>query len=336
MSVAGLPKACVVGAGAIGIYLGAHLADGHAQVSVLARGSTLDAIRRRGLVLESGGRRLETKVTASAEASDLGVQDLVIVAVKSPSLAHVAPLIAPLVGSETLILPVLNGIPWWFPLESGGDENSIRLRSVDPDGVIARSIPMKNTVGSVVYPSCSSPEPGVSRHASGSRLVFGEVYGGTSDRVGRLVAHFRQTGLGAEQTGDIRSEVWQKLLGNACYNPVSLLTGSTTDKLIDDPAVHSLFHAMMQEILAVGSAIGIHLDIKPSERIAITRKLGSVKTSMLQDVEAGRAVELEGILGGLIETAGYCGVRIPSCEVVYALARMRASVLGLLPASSGG
>jgi len=292
-------------------------------------------IRRRGLVLETGGRRLERMVGSSADASDFGPQDVVIVAVKAPSLASVAPMIAPLIGPRTLILPVLNGIPWWFALEAGSRAGGNHLRSLDPQGVIAASIPESNTVGSVVYPSCSSPEPGTSIHASGSRLVFGEVRGGTSARVGALVALLQKAGLGAEQSSDIRAEVWQKLLGNACFNPVSLLTGSPTDRLIDDPGIYALFHAMMTETLAVGTAIGIHLSIKPSERMAVTRKLGSVKTSMLQDVEAGRAVELEGILGALIETAGVCGVRIPSCEVVYALARMRASVLGLLPPPAG-
>jgi 2-dehydropantoate 2-reductase len=334
--VAALPRVCVVGAGAIGVYLAAHLADGHAQVNALARGATLDAIRRRGLVLESGGRRREMRVDASDQASDFGRQDIVIIAVKSPSLAGAVPLVGPLIGPETLILPVLNGIPWWFPLGSGSEGTSGALRSLDPHGVIAGAIPAPNTIGSVVYPSCSSPEPGVSRHASGSRLVFGEIRGGTSDRVTRLVALLQGAGLGAEQSSDIRAEVWQKLLGNACFNPVSLLTGAPTDRLIDDPGIHALFHAMMTETLAVGAAIGIHLSIKPSERMALTRKLGSVKTSMLQDVEAGRAVELEGILGALIETARVCGVRIPSCEVVYALARMRAGMLGLLPAPMGG
>lgn len=335
MSMSSFPKVCIVGAGAIGVYFAGHLAQGHAEVSVMARGRALEAIRQRGIALEIGGRRLVSPVAASADASELGHQEIVIVTVKAPSLAGVAPLIRPLVGPGTVILPVLNGIPWWFPLRRGATGVGARLRTTDPDGAIAQAIPAANTVGSVVYPSCSSPEPGMSVHASGSRLVFGEIGGGTSDRVGGLVALLRQSGLGAEQSDDIRAEVWQKLLGNACFNPVSLLTGSTTDKLIDDPGIHALFTSMMTETLAVGAAIGINLAIKPAERIAFSRKLGSVKTSMLQDVEAGKAVELDGILGALLEAATQCGVRIPSCELVYSLARRRAEVLGLLPARQG-
>ncbi|HEU0203413.1 MAG TPA: 2-dehydropantoate 2-reductase [Burkholderiaceae bacterium] len=327
------PRVCVIGAGAIGGFFGARLANGHVEVSVVARGHTLEALRTRGWVLESGGERIVAPVRAVADARELGPQDIVIIAVKAYALTDIAPLVAPLLGPSTIVVPALNGLPWWFTL-GGPLPISERLRSVDPQGIIEASIPTPVVIGAVVYPACSSPEPGFSKHNSGSKVVFGEINtrAGTkpSARLGSLIALLKSAGFDAEASTDIRAEVWKKLLGNACFNPVSLITGTATDRLIDDPNIYTLFTMMMNETLAVGRALGLDVAIAPADRIALTRKLGNVKTSMLQDAEAGRPVELDAILGAINEIAEKLGIAIPANRIVYGLAQMRAKTFGLL------
>jgi 2-dehydropantoate 2-reductase len=322
-------RICVVGAGAIGGYFAASLARAGNDVSIVARGKALEAIRRNGLRFESAGERYSAEVRTSEHAADLGPQDVVFVSVKAPALASAARQVPPLLGDGTIVVATQNGLPWWFFLAGGAALSGRRLRTVDPEGLVEASIPLARVVGAVVFPSCSCPEPGLVRHASGSRLVFGEPSGGESARVGSLVRLLQDAGLAAEESGAIRREYWLKLLGNACWNPVSLLVGTSTDALIDDAPLRPLFTGMMEEIIALGRTIGIETGIRPAERIALTRKLGSVKTSMLQDVEAGRAVEVDAISGVLVETAEAAGFPAPLLGAVYALARKRASVLGL-------
>lgn len=337
MNTANKPRVCVIGAGAIGGFFGARLAQGHADVSVVARGATLEALQQNGWVLESGGARTAAPVRAVTDTRDLGPQDIVLIAVKAYALADVAHMVRPLLGPGSIVVPAVNGVPWWFRTQrSGAGEGSVErpLSSLDPQGIIAAAIPRETIVGAVVYPACSSPSPGVVRHASGSRVVFGEIDGvaGTpiSARANDLVSVLKSAGFDAEASADIRSEVWTKLLGNACFNPVSLLTGSATDLLIDDTDVYQLFNAMMNETLAVGHAAGLDVRIRAEDRIGVTRKLGRVKTSMLQDAEAGRPVEIDAILGAVNEMARILGVRTPANDAVYALARMRAQTFGLL------
>ena len=322
-------RVCVVGAGAIGGFFAARLAHAGYGVSLLARGKTLEAIRRHGLRFESGSERYAVEVRASERAGDLGPQDVVFVSVKAPALAEAAKLVPALLEADTIVVPTQNGLPWWFFLPGGAALSGRRLRTVDPEGAIEAAIPLERVVGAVVFPSCSCPEPGLVRHASGTRLVFGEPSGGASARVGGLVRLLQEAGLAAEESDAIRREYWLKVLGNGCWNPVSLLIGTPTDAMIDDPRLHALFTSMMEEIIALGRRIGIETEVRPAERIALTRKLGSVKTSMLQDVEAGRAVEIDAIAGVLVETAEAVGFPAPLLGALYALARMRASVLGL-------
>ncbi|MBP6813562.1 MAG: 2-dehydropantoate 2-reductase [Burkholderiaceae bacterium] len=325
-----LPKITVVGAGAVGGLFGARLARGHADVSVIARGATLQALQARGWVLEQSGQRQAAPVRAVADAAQLGVQDIVLLAVKAHSLTDILPLVRPLLGPRTLIVPAVNGVPWWFTAPDSGQP----MKSIDPEGAIAAAIPAHQVLGAVVYPACSRPEPGVTRHHSGSRVVIGEP--GAADgspvtaRLSSFVALLERAGFDAQATTSIRTEVWRKLLGNACFNPVSLLTGSATDLLIDDAGIYRLFSAMMSEVLAVGASLGIQPGIAVPERIALTRKLGHVKTSMLQDAEAGRPVELDAILGAVTELGQRRGVATPALDAVYALARMRARTFGLL------
>ncbi len=329
-------KICIVGAGAIGGYFAARLAHHGQEVSILARGKTLEAVRTHGIRLSSEGKQFAERVKASDRAADLGVQDAVIFTVKAPSMPAAAQTIAPLIGPQTMVIPAANGLPWWYFLEAPGPLKGHQLRSLDPQGTTAAAIPAAQVVGCVVFPACSSPEPGVSIHASGNRVVFGEPTGNAnesapSERVQRITEVFTQAGFGAEASQDIRREIWLKLLGNLCFNPVSALVGCSTDRLIDDPRLHQLFVGMMGEALELGRALGIAVDIKPADRIAFTRKLGTVKTSMLQDVEAGRPIEIDGILGAPVEAAEALKHAAPLLSAVYALARKRAEVLGLLP-----
>jgi 2-dehydropantoate 2-reductase len=329
-----LLKLCVVGAGAIGGFFGARMAQGFADVSVIARGATLQALQRDGWVLESGGQRTASPVRAVADASRLPVQDIVLIAVKAPALPSVLAQITPLIGPQTLVLPALNGVPWWFALGPHALPFSGALQSTDPSGAIGHAIPIGSVIGTVVYPACSSPAPGVTRHNSGSKVVFGDpatpAGAPASARLASLVALFRGAGFDAEASTDIRTEVWKKLLGNACFNPVSMLTGAATDVMIDDPGIHALFVQMMQETLAVGARLGIDPGIEPAARIVVSRKLGNVKTSMLQDAEAGRAIELDAILGAVSELGHRLGVPTGTLDTVLALARLRARTFGLL------
>ncbi|HEY9279550.1 MAG TPA: 2-dehydropantoate 2-reductase [Eoetvoesiella sp.] len=324
------PRVCIVGAGAIGGFLGVHLAQTSVDVSVLARGKTLDAIRAQGWKLIGKEQTLTGSVMATDDPYSLGIQDYVFICVKAYSLPAVMPLLKPLLGPDTIVLPALNGIPWWF---SHGDSRfaSARLASVDPEGLIEAVVPYSNLLGTVVYPACSSPQPGVVRHHSGSQIVIGEILTSSNSqsagRIEKAGALFKSAGLDVAITSDIRSEVWRKLLGNACFNPVSFLTGSHTDELIDDPRIYALFEGMMTETLAVGRALGLQVHVQPDERIAQTRKLGHVKTSMLQDMEAGRPVEVEAILGTLVELAQTVKLSVPLIETIYALAGRKSEVL---------
>ena len=328
-------KVCVIGAGAIGGYLGVRLADSGAKVSVLARGKTLQSIQTRGWILEEGDKRLVAKVNAASDPQALGVQDVVIVAVKAHSLADIAPMVTSLCHEDTMVIPAINGIPWWFSQGMADFGLPSRLDSVDPDGTIEKAIDSKRVIGSVVYPSCYSPEPGVSHHSSGTRLVLGEISVASADskqtdRLERVVALFNAAGLAAEPTDEIRRAVWEKLLGNVCFTPVSLLTGSSTDLMIDDPDIYRMFVDLMNEVIAVGSALGLAIGVTPEARLATTRKLGNVKTSMLQDAEAARPVEVQAIVGAFVEVARSLGVETPIASTIYALARMRAQTFGLL------
>ncbi|RYE41475.1 MAG: 2-dehydropantoate 2-reductase [Hyphomicrobiales bacterium] len=324
-------KIGIVGAGALGGMFGARLAQQGHTVSVLARGKTLDALRRNGIRLHSGGQWITEPVKASDTADDLGVQDVVLIAVKSPALASASEQISGLLDSGTVVVPALNGIPWWFSHGGAGDFPTPPQRTNDPDDQIAARIDTAAVVGCVVFPSCSSPEPGVSVHVSGSRVILGEAAGADTTRAARLAQFFTEAGFDATATTDIRAEVWRKLLGNICFNPVSLLVGTTTDKLIDDPRTGNLFVAMMNEMLSLGENLGISIETTPESRLAMTRTLGAVKTSMLQDAEASRPVEIHTIIGSVVRIADTVGAEIPHIRTVHALAHQRADVLGILP-----
>jgi 2-dehydropantoate 2-reductase len=312
----------VVGAGAIGGWIAARLALAGEQVSLLARGETLDASRRDGLRLTQGEDTAEVAVRASDDPAGLGVQDVLVIAVKAPSLADAAEAARPMIGPETLIVPMLNGVPWWFTIEP--------LVSVDPGGRIAAALPGERIIGCVVHAACSRTEPNhvVVKHAD--KLILGEIDGGISDRIGELATLFEGGGIGIEQSDNVRRAIWYKLWGNATINPLSALTRSTADRLLAEPHVRAFALDAMAELAAVGAAIGCPISESGEDRMAVTAKLGAFKTSMLQDVEAGRRIEIEALLGAPREIASRVGIPTPQLDRIYGLTRLMAENLGLL------
>lgn len=321
----------IIGAGAIGVWLAARLVRAGQPVSLLARGVALAAIRQRGIVLTDAHGSAAFPVRASDDPAELGEQDLLITAVKAPALPALAPRLAPMIGVHTMLTLAVNGLPWWFFQVPGRPCSGRRLLSVDADGAQERHLPLAQTLGLSVFASCSVPEPASVRHAAGQRLVFGEPAGGLSPRVERVLEVFRAAGFDAQGSQDIRQDIWLKLLGNACFNPVSVLTGAATDEMIDDPALRRLFVRMLDEAIDVGGRLGLARAVSAEQRIGEARKLGHIKTSTLQDFEAGRALEIDAILGALVECAGAVAMPVPALESVLALARMRARSSGLLP-----
>ena len=327
-------KVCIVGAGAIGGWLGAGLARAGCAVSFLARGETLTALQTQGLKLQSNGQTEQTHaVQASHSATELGVQDLVIIAVKAPALREVAQQIAPLLGKNTVVLTAMNGVPWWFLQGFGGSLANQSLSSVDATGEIAAAIPATHIIGGVVHASCSVASPGVIRHAFGNKMIVGEPSGQptgqVTPRVAALAALLEKAGFEAPIAGQIQREIWFKLWGNMTMNPVSAITGATSSQVLDDELVRGFCSSVMLEAKEIGSRLGIPIDQQPEDRHAVTRKLGSFKTSMLQDVEAGKAVELDALVGAVKELGQLTDVATPYTDALFGLARLHARVHGL-------
>ena len=325
-------KVCIYGAGAIGLLVGARLAaTGRHEVSAVARGATLAALQQHGLRVDGFAGPISGPVTASADPSALGVQDVVVIAVKAPALADVARRIAPLLGPRTLVVPAMNGVPWWFCQGLSGAAAGLALRSVDPDGSIAAHIPIEHVVGCVVHAAASVSEPGKAFNQMGRGLVVGEPRGGVSERVRALKAALDEAGFETIASEMIQRDVWYKLWGNMTTNPISAITGATTDRVIGDELVRKLTGDAMLESGRIGERLGFAITQTPDERHAITRKLGAFKTSMLQDVEAGRAIELDSLVGAVRELGRHVGVETPLIDAIFGLARVFGQVHGLYP-----
>ncbi len=322
-------KVCVVGAGAIGTFLGTHLARTGAEVSALARGATAAALRARGLRLEEGGATLTAPVRVVEDTRALGPQDLVVVAVKGPALPAVAPQVGPLLGPETVVLPAMNGVPWWFFHGLGGSHEGAAVRAVDPDGRVAGAIPVRHVIGCVVHATCSVVAPGLGRHGFGRGLIVGEPGGLVSARVSALADRLGEAGFEVTISKRIQADVWYKLWGNMTMNPMSALTGATCDRLLDDPLLDRFTLAIMAEAAAIGEKIGCPIRQSGEERNAVTRKLGAFKTSMLQDVEAGKPLEIDALLTAVSEIGGRVGVPTPSTDALLGLTRVFAAGRGL-------
>ena len=325
-------KIAIVGAGAIGGWMGVHLAQAGAQLSVLARGDTLAALQKNGLQLHQGGTLHTVPVTASNDAASLGVQDLVVISVKAPALASVAAQVGPLIGPNTVVLTAMNGVPWWFLQGFGGQVAGRSLQCVDLDGSIARALPAPHIIGCVVHASCSVDAPGVIRHHFGDGLIVGEPSGQATSRAQALQALLQQAGFNATLSPQIQKDIWYKLWGNMTVNPVSAITGATTDRILDDELVRGFISNVMLEAKAIGERIGIPIAQAPEDRHAMTRKLGAFKTSMLQDVQAGKPVELDALVSAVRELGQLTQVATPFTDALLGLSRLHARGLGLYPA----
>jgi len=320
-------RVCVVGAGSIGGVIAAGLAgvDGVAA-SVLARGRTLDAIRADGLrVRRPDGSDLVVAGLASASpdaAADLGVQDVVVVAVKAQSMGSVAASIGPLLGPSTAVLSTLNGVPWWFLDGFGGPAAGARLDSVDPGGKIAAALPAARVIGGTVHLSAASPAPGVVHWRAGNGLIIGELAGGSSGRLTALADALRAGGFDITVSDRIRDDVWYKLWGNLTLNPICAITGATTGPALDDDLVRAFLSAAMLEAREIGARIGCPIAQTPQDRHAVTRKLGDFTPSMLQDTRAGRPLELDALTGAVRELGALTGVPTPHVDALHGLARL--------------
>jgi 2-dehydropantoate 2-reductase len=324
-------KICIVGAGAIGGLIGTRLARGGEAVSAVARGATAAALRARGWRLDMGGELLTAPARVAEDPRELGPQDLVIVAVKAPALADIAARIAPLLARDTVVLTAMNGVPWWFFDGIGGRYEGLKLPSIDPLGRIAAAIPTRHVVGCVVHVTASMPEPGLARHGFANGLIIGEPAGGASARTTALAQVLARAGFEAPVSARIQTDIWYKLWGNMTMNPISALTGATSDKILGDPLISAFCLAAMREAAAIGMRIGCPIQQSGEDRLAVARQLGPFKTSMLQDFEAGKPLEIDALLTVVHEIGGIVGEPTPQIDALLGLARLQARMRGLYP-----
>ena len=317
-------RIAVVGVGAIGGLLAAKLAAAGEEVSVVARGATLEAVRANGLKLIDDESETSVRVAASNRLVDLGHQDCVILGVKAHQVGDIAADVAAALGPQTSILTAQNGIPWWYFQKLDGPHAGRRLEAVDPDGRLSELLPADRLIGSVVYPAGEILAPGVIRHTEGNRFSLGDLDGAETPRVAALSEALTRAGFKAPIASDLRAEIWMKLWGNATLNPVSALTGATLVDICRYPPTRALIAAMMAEVKAVGEAHGIRFRLSIDKRIAGAEAIGAHKTSMLQDIEAGRAPEIEALVGSVLEMGRLAGVECPRLETTYALVKQRA------------
>ncbi|RVU47562.1 2-dehydropantoate 2-reductase [Rubrivivax rivuli] len=332
-------KVCIVGLGAIGglfaARLGQRLPPGEVTLSALARGATLAAVRQHGLRVHGPEGITAIPLPASDDPAALGVQDLVIVAVKGPALPAVAPAVAALCGLHTRVLAAMNGVPWWFFEELPGPCRGLVLQSVDPGAAVRALLPAARVLGGVVNASATAPAPGEVRPVMGQGLVIGEAGTAADDGASlqAVATVLERAGFDVTRSAQVQREVWFKLWGNMTMNPVSALTGAPCDRILDDDLVRGFCSAVMREAQAIGAAFGIPIDQAPEARHAVTRKLGSFKTSMLQDAEAGRPLELDALLGAVREIGAHLGQATPNIDALFGLVRLMARQRGLYPAT---
>jgi 2-dehydropantoate 2-reductase len=316
-------KICIVGAGAIGGYLAVQLAEAGAEVTVIARGAHLAAIRQHGLrlVLEGGEERV-VQLAATDDMAQVGPQDVVIPAVKAQALPPLAAPMRALYGPDTMVVPAQNGIPWWYFYRHGGPYEGRGVEAVDPGGVIAQHTEVERVIGCVVYPAAEIAAPGVIRHIEGNRFILGELDGAKSERVQALAKAFVRGGLKAPVSNRIRSDVWLKLWGNATFNPLSALSRATLEQICLHPQARAVVYAAMVEAQEIANRLGITFGISIDQRIAGAEKVGAHKTSMLQDIEAGRATEADALVGAVCELGRLLDVPTPTLDALYASVKL--------------
>ena len=312
----------IAGAGAVGGYIGAKLARAGADVVLVARGAHLATMRERGLRVISPDGNFDVSPRVTNDVASIGTADVVFLGVKAHALTALAPTLRPLFGQDTVVVSTQNGIPWWYFQGVGGELEGTRLERIDPGGVIAAAIEPRRVIGSLVYFSTDIPEPGIIHHTEGNRISLGEPDGTRSDRIRAIAQALIDAGLRAPITTRFRHEIWVKLLGNVAFNPISALTGATLEAIVRHPEVARLVRELMHETEAVAGRLGIELPISIEQRMAGAEKVGAHKTSMLQDLEAGRPLELEAIVGAVVELGEKLGMPMTATRAVYACAKL--------------
>jgi 2-dehydropantoate 2-reductase len=314
----------IAGAGAIGAYIGARMAKAGFDVTLFARGPHRRAMQERGVQVKSAEGDFMARPAIASSLEEVGPVDVVFLGVKAHGLPQLAPQLAPVLGPGTAVVSTQNGIPWWYFQDFGGEWEGLRLERVDPDGVISSAIDAHRVVGSIVYFSTEIPSPGVIQHIEGNRISLGEPDGSRSDRCRRIAEALIASGLRCPITTRIRHEIWVKVLGNASFNPVSALTRATLVQMVRDPGVCSVIRNIMQEVEAVSGKLGLELPVSIDQRIAGAEKVGEHKTSMLQDLEAGRPMELEALVGSVVELGERVGLPMTCTRTVYHCAKLLA------------
>ena len=322
-------KVAIVGAGAIGGLLGTKLALAGEQVTFIARNKNLAAINAQGfrLLLPDGGVQHAGGVRAVQDPADAGLQDVVLLTTKAHQMRDLLPGLRALFGRETVVVTMMNGVPWWYFQRLGGAFDGRSLTSVDPDGALAAGIEVDRLIGSIVYPAAELVEPGVVRLIEGNRFTLGELDGQRTPRIQALSQSMMAAGFKAPVSRDIRSEIWVKLWGNLSFNPISALTHSTLEEICRFPLGRDLAARMMSEARAVGEKLGVEFKVSLEQRIAGAEAVGAHKTSMLQDVEHGRALELEALVGSVVELARITDTPTPTIDAIYAAAALLAQTL---------
>jgi len=317
-------KFLIVGAGAIGAYIGARMARVGLDVTLFARGPHLKAMQEHGVQVKSaeGDFQVKPKIVGSLE--EAGQADVVFLGVKAHSLPQLAPQLKPVMGPETTVVSTQNGIPWWYFQGFGGEAEGIHLERIDPGGLISSVIEARRVVGSIVYFSTEIAAPGVVQHTEGNRISIGEPDGARSDRCRRIAEALIASGLRCPITTHIRQEIWVKLLGNASLNPVSALTHATLVQMVRDPDVSAVIRKIMQEVESVSRKLGMEMPVSIDQRMAGAEKVGEHKTSMLQDLEAGRPMELEALVGSVVELGERLEIPMPYTRTVYSCAKLLA------------
>ena len=324
-------KICVFGAGAIGGLIGARLAQAGEEVTLIARGAHLEAMRRNGLTLQSEGRTTIAQIAATDDPRAAGPQDVVFLAVKAPGLGAVAAAIGPLLGPETTLVTAMNGIPYWYFHRHPGPHADRRIACLDPDGSLWRLLAPERVVGCVVYPAAVIEAPGRVRHDFGNRLMLGEPDGSDSPRAKRLAEALIRAGFKAPLRRRIRDDIWLKLWGNLSLNPVSALTHGTLKAIAEDPGTRAVVRRMMVEAQSVGEALGARFDVDIETRIGWAADVGEHRSSMLQDLEQGRPMEIDALVTAVIELGGLVGIETPFIDAVRALVVQRARLAGCYP-----
>lgn len=327
-----MSRVLIFGAGAIGGYMGVKLAQAGADVTFFARGPHLAAMKANGIRLISEGKEtVITKARFTGDPDEAVAQDFVIAALKATGLAPAAGQIAKLLGPETALVTAMNGVPYWYFYGHGGAHDGARLKSVDPDGRLWSTLDPARAIGCIVYPAANILEPGVIEHTYSNRFALGEPDGSKSARIQKLADLMIAGGLKAPIRPRIRDDMWVKLWGNLTFNPVSALTGATLEAIASDPGTRAVAKAMMLEAQAVGEALGIRFGIDVEKRIDGAGEVGAHKTSMLQDLEARKPMEIDAMLGAVVEMGELVGHAMPACRIVLSLVRQRAHVAGVYP-----